>query len=86
MTLEGYNFHQMVPNLKVNGMMSINTSKVGLFIIFIRLYTYAKMFWANDKNTKITRKLCSNPPKGDSQTNSPNKILPSIQQKLWEFL
>ena len=29
------------------------------------------------KKTKITRKLCSNPPKGDGQTSSPNQVRPS---------
>ena len=86
MTLEGSNIHQMVPNLKVNGMMSLNTSQFVLCILFIRIYTSANLFGDNDKNTKITRKLCSNPPKGDSQTKSPNQILPSIQKKLWELL
>ena len=83
MTLEGSNFHQMVPNLKVNGMMILNTSQVGLCIILIILYTSANVFGANKKNTKITRKLCSNPPKGDGQTNSPNQILPYFENRVW---
>ena len=74
MTLEGSNFHQMVPNLKGYGMVSIKTSQGGLWIIFIILYTSSNFFGANDKKTKITRKLCSNPPKGDGQTSSPNQV------------
>ena len=77
MTLEGSNLHQMVQNLKGDGMVSLKTSQGVLWIIFIILYTYASMFGANDKNTKITRKLCSNPPKGDSQTIPPNQVKPS---------
>ena len=85
MTLEGYNFHQMVPNLKVNGMMSLNTYQFGLCILLIIIYTSANFSWVTDKNTKITRKLCSNPPKGDGQTSSPNQVHPSkFQNRVWE--
>ena len=58
-------------------MVSIKTYKGGLWILFISLYTSANLFLANDKKTKITRKLFSNPPKGDGQTSSPNQVRPS---------
>ena len=74
MTLEGSNFHQMVPNLKGDGTMSLKKFQGVLWIIFIRLYTSENLFGDNDKKTKITRKLYSNPPKGDDQACSPNKV------------
>ena len=77
MTLEGSNFHQMVPNLKGDGMVSIKKSQGVLWILCIIFYTSENFFGANYKNTKITRKLCSNPPKGDGQTSSPNQVRPS---------
>ena len=49
MTLEGSNFHQMVPNLKGNGMESIETSKVVLWILLIINWTFATFFGADDK-------------------------------------
>ena len=77
MTLEGSNFHQMVPNLKGDGMESLKTSQGVLWILFIILYTSTNLFGANDNNTKITRQLCSNPPRGDGQSSSPNQVRPS---------
>ena len=52
MTLEGSNFHQMIPNLKGNSMVSIKTSKGGLWILFIKLYTSATLFGADNKKAK----------------------------------
>ena len=52
MTLEGSNFHQMVPNVKGDGMVRHKTSQGGLWIIWIRLYTYETLFGADDKNAK----------------------------------
>ena len=77
MTLEGLNIHQMVPNLKGDGMESLKTSQCVLWIIPIIFNASAKNFVANEKNTKITRKLCSNPPNGDGKTSSPNQVQPS---------
>ena len=77
MTLKGSDFHQMILNLKGDGMESIKTSQGVLWILCIIIYTSANLFGANDKKTKITRKLCSNPPKGDGQTSSPNQVRPS---------
>ena len=74
MTIEGSNFHQMVLNFRGNGMMSIKKYQGVLGILFIILYTSTNFFGDNDKRTKITRKLCSNPPKGDGQTSSPNQV------------
>ena len=74
MTLEGSNFHQMVPNLKRDAMVSIKKSRGGLCILGIIICTYANFFGANEKNTNVTRKFCSNPPKGDGQTSSPNQV------------
>ena len=58
-------------------MVSIKTFQGVLWIHFIIIYTSSNFFWADDKNTKITTKLCSNPPKGDGQTSSPNQVRPS---------
>ena len=77
MTLEGLNIHQMVPNLKGDGMVSTKTSQCFLWIICIIFNASTNFFVANDKNTKITRKLCSNPPNGDGNTSSPNQVQPS---------
>ena len=74
MTIEGSKFHQMVLNFKGNGMMSLKKYQGGLWILFIILYTSTNFFGANDKETQITRKLCSNPPKGDGQNSSPNQV------------
>ena len=49
MTLEGSNFHEMVPNFKWNGMVSIKQSQVVLWILCIILYTYETFFGADDK-------------------------------------
>ena len=85
MTVEGFEFHQMVPNSKGDGMVSLKKFKFFLWILCIRLYTSENLFGANDKKTKITRKLCSNPPKGDGQTISPNQVRPSqISKQVWE--
>ena len=62
MTLEGLNIHQMVPNLKGDGMESLKTYKFILGIIPIIFNSSTNLFVASEKNTKITRKLCSNPP------------------------
>ena len=64
----------MVPNLKGYGMVSIKTSQGILWILCIGIYTSTKIVGANEKYTKITRKLYGNPPKGDGQTNSPNQV------------
>ena len=77
MTLEGSNFHQMVQNLKGDGIVSLKNTQFFLWILCIILYTSTNLFWSNDKKTKITRKLCLNPPKGDGQTSSPNQVRPS---------
>ena len=73
MTLEGANFHQMVPNLKGYGMVSIKKSQGVLWILFIRLYTSANVFWDNEKKTKLIGN-CVQIPKGDGQTSSPNQL------------
>ena len=77
MTLEGSNIHQMVPNLKGDGMKSFKTSQCVLWIISIIFNSSTNLFVGNEKNTKITRKLCSNPPNGDGKTSSPNQVQPS---------
>ena len=77
MTLEGSNIHQMVLNLKGDGIMSLKTYQCGLWIIFIIFNSSTNLFVANEKNTKITRKFCSNPPNGDGEASSPNQVRPS---------
>ena len=52
MTLEGSNFHQMVPNLKGDGMVSIKNYQDGLQIICKILYTFETLFGDDDKNSK----------------------------------
>ena len=77
MTLEGLNIHQMVPNSKGDCMVSTKTSQCFLWTICIIFNASTNVFVANDKNTKITRKLCSNPPNGDGETSCLNQVLPS---------
>ena len=74
MTLEGSNYHQMVPNLKCKGMVSLITSQYGIWKLCIIIYTYTNLFCIKVKQCNFTRKLCSNPPKGDSQAKSPNQV------------
>ena len=57
MTLEGSNFHQMVPNLKGNGVVGIEKYQGVLWIVFIILYKFETFFGDDDRKTKITRKL-----------------------------
>ena len=52
MTLEGSKFHQMVTNLKGDGMVSLKEYQGGLWILFIILYTSKTLFGADDKKTK----------------------------------
>ena len=53
MTLEGFNFHQMVLNLKCNGMVSNIKYQYGIWTICIRIYTSETLFGYYDKKTKI---------------------------------
>ena len=52
MTLEGSNFHQMAPNSKCKGMVSLKTYQCGLLLIFIILYNYETLFGDDDKKAK----------------------------------
>ena len=63
MTLEGSNFHQMVPNLKVDDMVSIKKSQGVLWIIFIRIYTYANFFGVIKKIPKLLGNCVQIPPR-----------------------
>ena len=62
MTLQGSKFHQMVPNLKGNGMVSIKKYQGGLWIIFIVLYNYATLFGDDDKKGQKLLGNCSEIP------------------------
>ena len=63
MTLEGSKFHQMVPNLKGNGMMSLKKSQVGLWILSIRLYTSANLLGLMTKGPKLLGICVQTPPR-----------------------
>ena len=52
MTPEGSNFHQMVPNLKGDGMVGLKKYQGGLWILWIILYTSATFFWDDAKKAK----------------------------------
>ena len=49
MTLEASKFHQIVPNLKGDVMVSLKTSQGILWILCIRHYTSAYFFGSDDK-------------------------------------
>ena len=53
----------MVPNLKRDGMVSLKTSQGGLWILYIRLYTSAKLFGANEKIPKSLGNCVQIPPR-----------------------
>ena len=63
MTLEGSNFHQIVPKLKGNGMVSIKKYEVVLWILRIILYTSTTMFGADDKRPKLLGSCDETPPR-----------------------
>ena len=85
MTLEGSNFHQMVPNLKCNDMVSLITPQYGIWTLFIRLYTSENFFWVKVKQYNFTSKLCSNPPRVMVKLALQIKYNPpKFQKKVWE--
>ena len=77
----------MALNLKGDGMVSVKKYQGVLWILCIIIYTYEKKNWADDKNAKITRKLCSNPPRVMAKLALQIKYdPPKFHNRVWELV
>ena len=56
MALGGSNWHQIVPNLKWNGMVSVRTLQYYLLTLLVWLQASATWFGDNERKCKFPRK------------------------------
>ena len=85
MTLEGSNFHQMVPNLKLNGIISIKTYKYGLWIIYIIFVPLKTCLGLMTKIPKLLGNCVQIPPRVMAKLALQIKYdPPKFQNRVWE--